>query len=360
MTLMYRFRRALARRFFSAGFRLKFYRLLALQMRNKILLLQALEQIRDMYTDFGRKSHGFGLLVDDCQAALKDNSEANSLAHVLSRWVPAEEAALISAGMRSNKLPEALEQAEVLIACRKRITMAVLKMAVYPLGCAVMLTSTLVIINEQLIPTMSEMADPASWTGMLGLMNTVLTWVKSHGVLWGGVLGLGVVWTLWSLPRWVRPDVLRRQADKWVPWGVYSDIQGAIFLINIGALLQAEVKTLDALLLIRRFASPWLAVRLDAMMEEVADGASLGIALRACGYNFPSKEAVNYLSMVTGDNSASMIAQFGQEWLNEAVGRVNRRALGVMVVGMLMLLSLIGGVAMAIYEVSRMTGSLGQ
>ncbi|EIE4487562.1 pilus assembly protein PilR, partial [Salmonella enterica] len=83
-------------------------------------------------------------------------------------------------------------------------------------------------------------------------------------------------------------------------------------------------------------------------------------ALRECGYAFPSKEAVNYLSMVDGDGAAQMIARFGQEWLEETVKRVNRRGIAVMLFSMVMLFALIGVVVMAVMEVNSMTQSLGQ
>lgn len=84
------------------------------------------------------------------------------------------------------------------------------------------------------------------------------------------------------------------------------------------------------------------------------------MALRECGYAFPSKEAVNYLSMVDGDGAAQMIARFGQEWLEETVKRVNRRGIAVMLFSMVMLFALIGVVVMAVMEVNSMTQSLGQ
>ncbi|WP_242431384.1 type II secretion system F family protein [Salmonella enterica] len=179
MSPFYLFRRALARRFFTAGYRLRFYRILALQMKNKVRLSEALEQISNMYTDFGRRTHGFGYLVDDCRAAISDNSDENSLEHALANWVPPEEAALISAGMFSGGLPEALGQAETLIDCRRRIRNAVLRMAIYPSGCALMLLGTLLVIKTELIPTLVGMSDPESWSGALGMLNDALLFFLS-------------------------------------------------------------------------------------------------------------------------------------------------------------------------------------
>lgn len=61
MSPFYLFRRALARRFFTSGYRLRFYRMLSLQMRNGVKLLEALEQISNMYTDFGAPDPRFRL-----------------------------------------------------------------------------------------------------------------------------------------------------------------------------------------------------------------------------------------------------------------------------------------------------------
>ncbi len=148
-------------------------------MRNGVKLLEALEQISNMYTDFGQRTHGFGFLVDDCRAALTDNSGDNSLEHALANWVPAEEAALISAGMFSGRLPEALAEAEILIDCRRRIRQAIMRMAVYPLGCIAMLGGTLGVIQTQLIPTLAGMSDPQTWTGVLGSLNGLLIFLLS-------------------------------------------------------------------------------------------------------------------------------------------------------------------------------------
>ncbi len=127
--------------------------------------------------------------MDDCRAALTDNSGDNSLEHALANWIPAEEAALISAGMFSGRLPEALAEAEILIDCRRRIRQAIMRMAVYPLGCIAMLGGTLGVIQTQLIPTLAGMSDPQTWTGVLGSLNGLLIFFTEHGVVMGGWAG---------------------------------------------------------------------------------------------------------------------------------------------------------------------------
>lgn len=68
--------------------------------------------------------------------------------------------------------------------------------------------------------------------------------------------------------------------------------------MNIGALLGSGVQELKALQILNGFAPPWLQERIEAAMECMSEGDSLGRALRNSGYDFPSREAVNYLSLL--------------------------------------------------------------
>ncbi|MCM5085059.1 type II secretion system F family protein, partial [Escherichia coli] len=93
-----------------------------------------------------------------------------------------------------------------------------------------------------------------------------------------------------SLPNWKSPDSVRTFADKIMPWSIYQDIQGATFLLNMAALLKAKMTTLNSLNILQEFASPWLSTRLDSIIYRVRQGDHLGLALRQCGYQFPSRE----------------------------------------------------------------------
>jgi hypothetical protein len=123
---------------------------------------------------------------------------------------------------------------------------------------------------------------------------------SEYGVITGIAAIALIIWTVWSLPRWHRPDRLRRMFDGLMPWSVYKDIQGATFLLNIGALLQSGVKNQRRAGDSAGNGIPWLAVRIDAITEHVREGKHFGLALKDCGYDFPSQEAANFLSLLQG------------------------------------------------------------
>ena len=102
MNFSQRLRRFIVRKTFSAPDRVQFYEALRFLLENKQPLKTALEQMRDAWTDFGRKWHPFAELATDCIESLRENSGENSLEYTLSLWVPQEEAAVISAGIRHH------------------------------------------------------------------------------------------------------------------------------------------------------------------------------------------------------------------------------------------------------------------
>ncbi|MCY9469323.1 hypothetical protein MWG46_20040, partial [Escherichia coli] len=69
-------------------------------------------------------------------------------------------------------------------------------------------------------------------------------------------------------------------------------------------------------------ASPWLSTRLDSIIYRVRQGDHLGLALRQCGYQFPSREAANFLSLLQGDGATELISNYGQRWLSQTLQRV--------------------------------------
>lgn len=325
MNLLQRIRYELVRRTFTGKYRQPFYETLRFLLENKKSFKEALTMIGEVHTDFGRRWHPYIELVEDCLEAIADNSAGHSLPDVLATWVPREEAALISAGIRSGSVPRSLEQADKLIMARRRILGQVLQASVYPILLLSLGAGLLRVNNQLLIPTLRKLSPPEHWSGSLGFMNQVSMFTTAYGSM--TALGCAVLAGLvfWSLPRW--RGRLRRLADRLMPWSIYQDLQGAVFLMNVSALLEAGVPHIEAVRILNDFGSPWLRERLEAVMDRMSNGTGLGKSLRDCGYQFPSQEAANYLSILgQGDGAATLISRYADRWLEQVLSLVARRA----------------------------------
>ncbi len=355
MNVARRLRYELVRRTFTGHYRQPFYETLRFLLENKKPLAEALKMIGEVHTDFGRHWHPYSDLVEDCLEALADNSAGRSLQDVLAAWVPREEAAIISAGMRSGHQPRALVQADKLIVARRRILGQAVLVSVYPCALTLLGGGLLGVNTFFIIPTLSKLSSPDHWTGALGFMDHLSLFTGQYGpfLTTGFVALTGLVFG--SLSRWC--GQLRRIADRFMPWSIYKDLQGAVFLMNVAALIGAGVPELSALEILHSFGSRWLRERLEGAMDCVNMGDGLGQALRNCGYQFPSQEAANYLSLLgAGDGAAGLISHYADRWLEQALKKVARRANAAKFFSLLLIISfflLILGMAMQIQDMTR-------
>nr|WP_158302483.1 type II secretion system F family protein [Sodalis glossinidius] len=94
---------------FSAKDRIAFYDMLAFLLDNNKSLQQALIDMRNVVTDFGRKHHPYAVLLTDCLSTLDEGQGA--FEKVLLEWVPVQEATLIGSGILYGKLSDTLRRA---------------------------------------------------------------------------------------------------------------------------------------------------------------------------------------------------------------------------------------------------------
>lgn len=356
MTVFQRARYHFLRHSFSGKRRKPFYEVLRFLLENDKADAEAFRMIGDVYTDFGRHWHPYSELVEDCLQALRDNRPGQQLQDVLARWIPAEEAALLGAGRKGKSLSVALEQSERLIDVRGRIVQQVIFASTYPALFLVLFGAMMVINSVKLVPTLSQMSDPATWTGALGVMYSMAAFTDQWGLACGAAFIVLLPAVLWSLSRWT--GRLRQFVDRFMPWSLYSDLQGAVFLMNVAALLEAGLPEIDVLKTLRKTAPPWLCERLDATINGINRGNSLGRALRNSGFNFPNRQAANYLSLLgKGEGASILISRYADRALDEIISRVKRRAntaRGLSLLLILLFFGLMGSMAFQIQEMSRM------
>ncbi len=94
---------------------MQFYEALRFLLENKQPLKTALEQMRELPGQT-LDENGIPLLnwPQTVLTSLRENSGENSLEYTLGLWVPQEEAAVISAGIRSGSIVDALQFATTL------------------------------------------------------------------------------------------------------------------------------------------------------------------------------------------------------------------------------------------------------
>lgn len=314
--------RWLYRHTFSTSDRLELYEQLAFLLDNNKQLEVALTNMRDSATDFGRRSSPSAVWLDDCLNAVKNGQ---SLDVALAEWIPRQEAAIISAGVMDNRLAEALRRAMTVVQGVQDMKKAVAGTLGYPLLLLSTVITIMALVSKHFIPQLAKIVPRESWEGGVWWLGASSDFVVNNGLILAITTVLLTAWTIWSFNNLT--GRARRVLDWLMPWSVYKDFQGVAFMLNMAALLRANVQTLEALDILARNASPWLLERLNATRRKVKAGQHLGLALRNSGYPFPSRDSLNTLVLLTdGDNAEIVIENYAKHWLVRTVDTIRKRA----------------------------------
>ncbi|MEW9809025.1 MAG: type II secretion system F family protein [Candidatus Symbiodolus clandestinus] len=334
----------LAKMAFGSSIRLDFYQALLLLLDNQVRLNEALKELYRVYSHEGRKASApVAIVINDCLTGMK---EGIAFSERLSAWVPIEEGMLLQSGEAAGRLAAAFGETEKLIEAKKQIVSAVAGAVTYPIALIAMSGFLLNMVATELVPQLAQLVDPKSWTGSAAILNVLASFTTDYGLLTVGIVITLAVVIGFSLPRFNGPG--RIWLDKLPPWSLYRMIQGATFLLNVSALIQSGMQLNMALAKLAVSTSPWLKVRINSTLKQLAAGKNFGEALCATGYHFPDAKANRFLSVIAEYSGLDIaLAKFGRSWLTETVQGIQKISKliligGIMLVGSIMLLVIAG------------------
>lgn len=279
-----------------------------------------------------RKNDPVLLCLNDVRHAL---ARGRGLDVGLAGWVPSQEATILRAGRLAKDLRGALLRAiEVVKGVGEMKTTALVNLT-YPLMLLAGTFYMMQMVSEHFLPRLEQLSPSESWTGWMWWLGAITHFFVDNRYYLGAGFAAFTVWVIWSLPR-LTGTVRRRVLDHLFPWSLYREVQGVAFLLNLSALLRAQLRTDEALDMLSRHATPWMYERLTATRRQVARGKHLGQALADSGFAFPSREAIDRLILLTaGPGGEDNIENFARMWLRKAIGRIKRVCQAFQLAGML-------------------------
>jgi len=337
-----------AKKKISSAVRVEFYEAIIILLENNTNLNKSLQKMYDEYSAHGKKpNRAEALLVYSCLQVVQ---RGEKLTRGLRGWIPEQELALLDAGEESGRLIVSLNECVRLISVKNRIIAAIIKAVSYPTVLGGLMSYMLSIVALQLMPKMSKISNPETWTGN-GKLLADLAWVVSnYGIYIIAAAMLVVMLFFVSLPRasTLFNGGLRVFLDGVPPWSLYRIMLGATFLLNVSLLLKSGIRLQKALSILARNASPWLRQRIDAVNSCVSNGNSFGAALRLAGYGFPDNRAIAYLVILgDADGLEEVLNNFANRWIEKSIKYIDAIAnvmliCGLVVIGCLMGVVLLG------------------
>lgn len=333
---------------FDGPVRRRTWRKLAAQLRYDVSLEYSLQIMRDRYTV--RKSALAGVF-DRILTGLR---QGYSLDVALAELVPPDELMLIRGGYLSGSLAECLDLCADLIEARKGLVGAVIGAVSYPFLLLAMLVVVLVVLATHVVPTLTLIVDPASFTGAAAVLHNISLVVASPvgaGLL---VLLLALVlMILGTLSLWTGKT--RLLVEEMPPWSIYRLVAGTLWLFTVSTLLRADIplaQILDDMLSGK--LTPWLRERVQAIRTQHSHGKNLGQVLVDTGLRFPDNEMVDDLIIYAAlPDFHSLLHKLAREWLDSGTRRVKEQATILNTVLLVGILGLMCCVAVAVVSIQQ-------
>jgi type II secretory pathway component PulF len=330
--------------------RKKIYQSLAVLLRNKVLLGNALKKLYMIYSNDGKnKNNTVGIILLSTYQGVRSGE---SLGVALGRWLPNHESSMLKSGERSGRLIEQLNDLVKVIDTQGKMFSAVFKAVTYPIillgaGCYL-----LYLIAYKVVPPMARTTNPSNWKGYAGLLYQLSEFVINYGnIVLVCFVAIYVIIYL-SLPYSF--GSLRIFLDRIPPYSIYRAVMGSSFLLSISALVSSGVKMNIALGIIMQDASPWYKDRVYAALFGIKTGKKFGDALKDSGYNFPDKEAIQFIRALSdGGHLGEVLQDYAREWLEITVNNVEVIANMMFYVGLIFISLLIALVMTGTNEMSN-------
>jgi type II secretory pathway component PulF len=305
--------------FFGAKERLKMYKSLATLLRNNVPLRVALVTSYGVYSDDGKDADRIeALVLQDCIAGV-DNGLALSV--ILQNWVPFDEHSTIATGDRGGKVADALMRAAEVIKRKTMMRKALLNAITYPVFLLLSVGGAFYVIATTVMPRLLTQVKPENMDSSIQVLAWLSSFVADNGAVILGVILTVVIAMGLSLTRLT--GRIRFYLDKLPPWNMYRIVQGAIFIYNVGVLLEANMPKKEILEMMLERANRYMEERLDGALLGVKNGLELGRALKESGFEFPSKDAIAYVSVIGSmEGGEAQLKEFGEDWLEESVDKL--------------------------------------
>lgn len=171
------------------------------------------------------------------------------------------------AGEKGGLLQEAVEAGIQLLRDRSSAVGQLVQALTYPAFIFILVMSLTTFLVVSVFPEFASMVPYRKMTTMGKLVMAIGNFITSYGLFVAVFLGLLVYAVVWSMPNVVGP--VRHTLDRVPPWRFYRVYQSSTFLQNLSLLLRSGVGFRDALQLMARNTSPYVAWHVREMSRRL-------------------------------------------------------------------------------------------
>lgn len=245
-----------------------FYEDLAEAILDKESLRDFLSNLRDFLTQHGQKARA-GIFTRMLE---RMDEEEGRLSHILKTIVPDEDILTLLAIDSITKDKErsaALSFHADTLRKAKKMKATVVKAMMTPIMVTPIVCAFAYIISVFFIPEYEKIAPPSKWPQIGQILYVISVVLRGYGTFIGIGMIAGIVTFVKSFSRWKGP--LRSKVDKYLPYKMYRDYNGAKFLVALSSLVNSKLSLAEALELLSSRASPWMSWHIQEILKNMDD-----------------------------------------------------------------------------------------
>jgi type II secretory pathway component PulF len=207
--------------------------------------------------------------------------EGRKFSEVIKGSFSEVELMIIDAGERSGHLASAFGEAAAVARANAEILGTVAKEGAMPATYLAMAVYISVEFSTRLMPSLMKGVAIETLASSQRDFLAATTVVANYWIPATSALGLGLAWSLWSLPR-LTGRVRRDYLDRLPPWSIYKSFASSSLMISLSALVKSGQPLDEAVKHMRRMSGPWMHERLGVIVARMKDqkaGAALDVGL---------------------------------------------------------------------------------
>jgi type II secretory pathway component PulF len=198
--------------------------------------------------------------------------DTKSFAQSLKGTVPDMDNMILVAADTSGKLPDGLRFLAESVRSVEAIKGALISAVAIPVLISSMMVGMVYGFGKWMVPILTSIIPVEHWPTLGQWMYHISSVLVKYGpALLGGLAALSTVF-IWSLSNWT--GNLRVKFDNYLPYALYRDYNGALMLVSMGGLMQANSSLAGALRLLKTSATPWMTWHLTKILRMLDKEAS--------------------------------------------------------------------------------------
>ena len=336
---------------YSNKTRLKLYRKIASLMRNRFSLMDALDVLHNSASKGGKNpNEPLAIALASWGRSLNNGK---TFSDALKGWAPDRERLMLSVGDSSDLEGALLNLIKVTEGITKMIR-PIIGAITYPTILMMMAVLIIYAIGVYMVPPMLDAAPNTKWSGLAKDLVDLSDWIKNNWLFAFSIVPVVMLIIYLTISIWTGP--VRVLVDKLPPWSLYKVFVGISWLLSLSALIRSGTPVSTAMTSLRKDSTRYLKEKIDKTLIYINNGDNLGQALDKTKFNFPDAEVVADLKVYSElDNFEEALDNLANEWLEESVYLIERRA---SVLNMVALLTVGGVIAWAVMGTFEMQNQI--